>query len=132
MIFDGNSGLASGILTLDVTNVSAAGIDFSAAGSDITVNGTTISVTGDLALAPVMNWNVATTNLLPEASGIDLTCNATELDSVTINGTGTVTLLDACTGIQLQLLNGNLDADGNDITMSRMTSNWAPMSTSGR
>ncbi|XQP83946.1 MAG: T9SS type A sorting domain-containing protein [Candidatus Pollutiaquabacter aromativorans] len=123
VIFDGNSGLASGILTLDVTNVSAAGIDFSAAGSDITVNGTTISVTGDLALAPVMNWNVATTNLLPGASGIDLTSNATELDSVTINGTGPVTLLDACAGIQLQLLNGNLDADGNDITMSRMTSN---------
>ena len=133
VIFDGNSSLANGTLTLDVTNVSAAGIDFSAAGSDITVNGTSISVTGDLALAPVMNWNVATTNLLPGASGIDLTSNATELDSVTINGTGPVTLLDACAGIQLQLLNGNLDADGNDITMSRMTSvpgtnvNFGPM-----
>lgn len=131
VVFDNASAISGGTVTVNIMNASVHSLDMQNAGSNVSMEGNNLSVYGNLALAPAMIWNINNLNLIPGSAGITLSSNGTELQFVTINGTGNIVQNDALYATSLNMINGNFDANGFDVSASVLQSAPGTIFTSG-
>lgn len=122
VVVDSNSGLSSGTLTIDLSNAAVHDIDFSSAGTAVTIAGDQLQVFGSLSLASGMDWQLTTLTLTPQSGISQVTSAGNRFFNVVVNGNGTVSLTDEWYGKTLDIQDGTFDVNGQDLSISDITS----------
>ncbi|MBK6446117.1 MAG: T9SS type A sorting domain-containing protein [Bacteroidetes bacterium] len=122
VVVDSNSGLASGTMTVDLSNAAVHNIDLSNAGPGIVLTGENLQVMGSMSLASGMDWQLTTLTLSPQSGTSQITSSGTRFFDVVVNGSGTISLNDEWYGRTLDIQSGSFDLNGQDLSTSVITS----------